>query len=709
MKQVVQSIGDGTLRVVEVPNPTPSSTDVLVATRRSLLSSGTERAVRELASASLFQKAKARPDLVRQVLKKAKSDGLRTTVQAVRTRLDEDMPLGYSAAGVVISAGEAAPALAPGTRVATASAGHAEIQVVPGLLALPIPDNVTDEAAAFGAVAAIALQGLRQADVAPGGTICVVGLGLVGQLTTRLALASGLDVIGVDLRDWTAELVTASGGLGLVEAGDDTTEAIRAHTRGRGVDAVLITASTQSSDPVMNSCGRVRDRGRIVVVGDVGLQLARTPFYEKEIELRFARSYGPGRYDRSYEDFAVDYPIGHVRWTEGRNIEAFLDLVSRGRVTVDDLVTHVFPVDEADRAYETIGADPQALAVQFSYDLDPLARPERIVVTDRQGTEVRGAGIIGAGNFAKVTFVPAMKQAGWTDLAAVTSSGGLSARHLAERHGVGVVASDVDDLLSIDEVGTVFVLSRHDSHAELTARALRAGKNVFVEKPLALTEEELSDIVDALSASKGHLWVGFNRRHSDAVRATIAALPNDGGPLVANYRVSAGRLPEAHWYKDRRQGGRLLGEVCHFVDVISWVVGSAPVRIVAMGGGVGETLLQEDLVVTASYEDGSLATVTYAENGHGSTPKERLEILGRGHSVLIDDYKRLTIDGKDVKITSGDKGHVRNLEIFRDVVAGKVDGSADLRMSIESTATMLAAADSLTNGTIAAVVRRASH
>ena len=708
MKQVVQSIGDGTLRVVEVPNPTPSSTDVLVATRRSLLSSGTERAVRELASASLFQKAKARPDLVRQVLKKAKSDGLMTTVQAVRTRLDEDMPLGYSAAGVVISAGEAAPALAPGTRVATASAGHAEIQVVPGLLAVPIPDNVTDEAAAFGAVAAIALQGLRQADVAPGGTICVVGLGLVGQLTTRLALASGLDVIGVDLRGWTAELVTASGGLGLVEAGDDTTEAIRAHTRGRGVDAVLVTASTQSSDPVMSSCARVRDRGRIVVVGDVGLQLARTPFYEKEIELRFARSYGPGRYERSYEEFAVDYPIGHVRWTQGRNIEAYLDLVSRGRVTVDDLVTHVFSVEEADKAYETIGADPKALAVQFSYDLDPLAKPERIVVTARAGTDARGAGIIGAGNFAKVTFVPALKQAGWTDLAAVTSSGGLSARHLAERHGVGVVAADVDDLLSIDEVGTVFVLSRHDSHAALTAKALRAGKNVFVEKPLALSEEELSDIVDALSASNGHLWVGFNRRHSEAVRTTIATLPSDGGPLVANYRVSAGRLPAAHWYKDRRQGGRLLGEVCHFVDVISWIVGSAPVRIVAMGGGMAETLLQEDIVVTASYADGSMATVTYAENGHGSTPKERLEVLGRGHSVLIDDYKRLTIDGKDVKIGAGDKGHVRNLEIFRDVVTGKADGSADLRMSIESTATMLAAAQSLTMGTVQAVVRHAT-
>lgn len=703
MKQVVQSIGDGNLRVVEVPSPTPSATEVLVATRRSLVSSGTERAVRELASASLLQKAKARPDLVKQVLKKAKTDGLKNTVQAVRTRLDEDMPLGYSAAGVVIRAGEAAPALAPGTRVATASAGHAEIQVVPGLLAIPIPDNVSDAAAAFGAVAAIAMQGLRQADVSTGGTVCVVGLGLVGQLTARLALAAGLDVIGVDLRDWTAELVSAAGGLGLVEAGDDTTEAIQAHTRRRGVDAVLITASTPSSDPVMMACGRVRDRGRIVVVGDVGLQLARTPFYEKEIELRFARSYGPGRYDRSYEEFAVDYPVGHVRWTEGRNIEAYLDLVSRGRLVVDDLVTHVFSIDEADKAYATIGSDPKALAVQFSYDLDPQAKPGRITLKARQGTEGLGAGIVGAGNFAKATFLPALKRAGWNDFVAVTSSGGLSARHLAERHGVGVVAADVDDLLSMDAVNTVFILSRHDSHGSLTAQALRAGKNVFVEKPLALSGEELDNIVDALGESEGHLWVGFNRRHSEAVRTTIETLPKDGGPLVANYRVSAGRLPDAHWYKDRRQGGRLLGEVCHFVDVISWIAGSSPVRVVTMGSGHGETLLQEDLIVTVAYADGSLATVTYAENGHGSTAKERLEILGRGHSVLIDDYKRLTIDGKSAKLAAADKGHVRNLENFREVVQGRANGARDLELSIATTATMLAAAESLATGTVASV------
>jgi predicted dehydrogenase/threonine dehydrogenase-like Zn-dependent dehydrogenase len=703
VKQVVQSIGDGNLRVVEVPSPTPSATEVLVATRRSLVSSGTERAVRELASASLLQKAKARPDLVKQVLKKAKTDGLKSTVKAVRTRLDEDMPLGYSAAGVVIRAGEAAPALAPGTRVATASAGHAEIQAVPGLLAIPIPDNVSDAAAAFGAVAAIAMQGLRQADVSTGGTVCVVGLGLVGQLTARLALAAGLDVMGVDLRGWTAELVSAAGGLGLVEAGDDTTEAIRSYTRRRGVDAVLITASTPSSDPVMMACARVRDRGRIVVVGDVGLQLARTPFYEKEIELRFARSYGPGRYDRSYEEFAVDYPVGHVRWTEGRNIEAYLDLVSRGRLVVEDLVTHVFCVDEADKAYATISSDPKALAVQFSYDLDPLAMRERITLEARQGTEGLGAGIVGAGNFAKATFLPALKRAGWNDFVAVTSSGGLSARHLAERHGVGVVAADVDDLLSMDAVNTVFILSRHDSHGTLTAQALRAGKNVFVEKPLALSGEELGDVVDALGESEGHLWVGFNRRHAEAVRTTIQTLPKDGGPLVANYRVSAGRLPDAHWYKDRRQGGRLLGEVCHFVDVISWIVGSSPVRVATMGSGHGETLLQEDLIVTVAYADGSLATVTYAENGHGSTVKERLEILGRGHSVLIDDYRRLTIDGKAVKLAAADKGHVRNLEIFREVVQGRANGTRDLQLSIETTATMLAAAESLATGTMAPV------
>lgn len=701
MKQVVQSIGDGSLRVVEVPTPTCGSAEVLVSTTRSLLSTGTEKAVRELASASLLDKAKARPDLVRQVLKKARTEGLRNTVQAVRTRLDEDMPLGYSAAGVVLEVGSSVHDIAPGTRVATASAGHAEAQVVPSLLALPIPDGVSDEAAAFGAVAAIAIQGLRQADVQFGGTVAVVGLGLVGQLTTRLALASGLKVIGVDLRDWTVDLAADSGAIGLIEEGQGTTDAILAHTRGRGVDAVLVTASTKSSDPVMAAVERVRDRGTVVVVGDVGVHLERTPFYMKEVDVRFARSYGPGRYERTYEEYGIDYPVGQIRWTEGRNIEAYLDLVASKRLQVDDLVTHVFGVDEVERAYETIGEDPRALAVQFTYP--GLAIGREPISLRPVTTEHTGSGIVGAGNYAKMTFLPAMKKAGLPAAVAVTSNSGLTARHLAERHDIAQVVADVPSMLAMDTLDTVFVLSRHDSHARITRDALSAGKHVFVEKPLALSEDELESVLESLQASERVLWGGFNRRHSEAIEQARTTLGGTGEPLVITYRVSAGRLPETHWYKDRRQGGRLLGEVCHFIDLASWVVGMPVSEIVALGSGGSELLLQEDLVVSLRFDDGSIATVTYAEHGHASSSKERLDILGRGHAVTIDDFAKLSIDGKDVKLSAPGKGHVENLRLFKDVLSGQADGTADTRATIASTAAALAAVRSLEEGTIVKV------
>jgi predicted dehydrogenase/threonine dehydrogenase-like Zn-dependent dehydrogenase len=705
LKQVVQSVGDGSLRVVEVPAPSSGPAEVLVSTTRSLLSTGTEKAVRELASASLLDKARARPDLVRQVVKRARAEGIRQTVQSVRTRLDEDMPLGYSAAGIVLEVGESVAGVATGMRVATASAGHAEIQVVPGLLAVPIPDGVTDEAAAFSAVAAIAMQGLRQAAVEPGGCICVVGLGLVGQLTARLALASGLDVIGVDLREWTTELVTTEGGLGVVEDGAATTDAVLARTHGHGVDAVLVTASTKSSEPVMLACDRVRDRGCIVVVGDVGVELSRTPFYLKEIDLRFARSYGPGRYDRTYEEYAVDYPIGHVRWTEGRNIEAFLNLVARGKLRVDDLVTHTFGIDDATKAYETIARDGMALAVQFTYDPSQVSRERITFRTPTGGTA--SAGIIGAGNFAKMTLVPAMKKAGFDNIVAVTSSGGLSARHLAERHDIAVVSSGVDDLLGRDDVGTVFVLSRHDSHAELTTRALKAGKHVFVEKPLALTNEELDQVLEALDSSDRQLWAGFNRRHSECVIRTKEVFGGEGGPLVLTYRVSAGRLPATHWYKDRRQGGRLLGEVCHFIDLASWVVGLPVGSIVALGSAQGEVLLQEDLAVSLRFADGSIATITYAEHGNPGTSKERLEVLGRGRSVVIDDFTKLSVDGKDAKLSVPGKGHSANLAKFRESLEGG-SGDSDIRATIASTAAALAAVESLRTGSVVRVDTRVS-
>lgn len=703
MKQVVQSIGDGKLKVVDVPRPEIDATHVLVRTTRSLLSTGTEKAVRELASASLLEKAKARPELVKQVLKKARNEGLANTVRAVRTRLDEDMPLGYSAAGVVLEVGEGVSGLKPGTRVATAGAGHAEVQQVAGLLAIPIPDSVSDEAAAFGAVAAIAMQGLRQAAVEPGGSVCVVGLGLVGQLTVRLALASGLKVIGVDIRDWTVNLARDAGAIGLLEDGQATTSAVVAATKGRGVDAVLLTASTKSSDPVMLACDRSRDRGTVVVVGDVGVELKRTPFYMKEIDLRFARSYGPGRYERTYEEYAVDYPVGHVRWTEGRNIEAYLSLLESGNLQVDDLITHVFPIESAAQAYETIEKEPTALAVQFEYpDAEAGSQTSRVSLSPTVAGSHGGIGIIGAGNYAKMTLLPAMKKAGLTNLQAVTSSGGLSARHLAERHEINTVVGSVDELLA-EPVDTVFILSRHDSHAELTSKSLAAGKNVFVEKPLALTDAELDDVLAAAQSSNGILGAGFNRRHSEATQQVRDTFGADGEPLVLTYRVAAGRLPETHWYKDRRQGGRLLGEVCHFIDLCAWIVGRPVDSVSAFASPDTELALSENLALSLSFADGSLAAITYAEHPHLSTSKEHLEVLGRGHSALIDDFNALQLDGKASKLAAPGKGHVENLARFQSILNGDISALPDMRASVSATATALAAVRSLSTGSIVKV------
>jgi predicted dehydrogenase/threonine dehydrogenase-like Zn-dependent dehydrogenase len=694
VRQIVQSISKGELRVVDVPQPSPAATEVLVATRRSLLSAGTERAARDLASAGLVGKAMARPDLVRQALRRARTQGVAATLTAIRSRLDGSMPLGYSAAGVAVTVGAAVDGIRPGMRVATASAGHGEYQVVPGLLAVPIPDEVDDEAAAFGAVAGVALQGLRQAGVEVGGTLAVVGLGLVGQLTTRLAVAAGLRVVGIDLRAWTAELAGTAGAVGLTEAGQETTDRILDLTRGRGADAVVIAAATRSSQPVARATRIVRDRGRLVVVGDVGLELDRRTFYERELELRFARSYGPGRYDRSYEAWGVDYPIGHVRWTAGRNIEAYLDLVARGRVAVHDLVTDVFDVEAAATAYERLTAD-RTVAVQLTYAAP--ARPARspVALAPRPASTVHTndltAGLIGAGVYARATFLPALRASGWADhLVAVTSATGLSARHLAERAGIGLIVPTAEDLLARPEIAVVFILSAHDSHADLTVRALDAGKHVFVEKPLALSRDELDAVRAAHQRGAGHLFVGFNRRHSLAVAVTRRVLRGGSGPLALTYRINAEPLPASHWYHDRRQGGRILGEVCHFVDLTSWLVGANPVTVQAVAGGRGEIALREDVTVLLGYADGSAATVTYTTGGHAGTAKERLEVRGRGHTVVIDDFRRVRVDGRPVRGLRIDRGHRRQLAAVRTaILAGRPD-RAGLAASFGATETTLA-------------------
>lgn len=693
MRQLVQSVRSGALRIIDGPDPVIGPTEVLVQTHHSVVSAGTERAVRELASASLLQKARARPDLVRQIVRKARTEGLRSTFEAVQGRLDDEMPLGYSAAGLVLEVGEAVSGVRPGMRVATGGAGHADLQIVAGNLAVRIPDGVDTSSAAFATVAAIALHGLRLAEVGPGGKVCVIGLGLIGQLTVRMALASGLDVVGIDLREWAAQRVAECGAMGLVEKGLDTTSAVLEWSRGRGVDAVMLTAATPSSEPMLRASDLARDRANIVVVGDVGLELQRTPLYEKELSIKVARSYGPGRYERPYEEWAVDYPVGQVRWTEGRNIEAALDLMASGRMKVDDLITHSFAFDRAADAYEVLGdRSARYLGIQLDYPVE--RRPPRVPRVRIAATAgVRSIGLIGAGTFARGVLVPALRESGIGAIRAVSSAGGTSAARLSEK--LGATAMTTNDLLADDAIDLVVVASSHDSHAALVVRALDSGKDVFCEKPLALTEDELQAVATAWEQSGRQLAVGFNRRHSPWIKKAIGVLAPGAGPLVITYRVNAGTLPASHWYHDRRQGGRLIGEVCHFVDTCNALVGLSAEAVSAFGGTRDEVALAQDLVVTLRYPDGSVAAITYATSGNAATPKERIDVLGRGHTVVINDFESMSVDEK-VEKGARDKGHRWQFDHLASLLQTQDAGST--QAAIDATRTCLAAVESMRAG-----------
>ena len=699
MKQIVQSVRDGNLRVVELPPPLVGPNEVLVATRASVISSGTERAVRQLASASLIAKAKARPELVRQVIAKAKVDGVRATMSSVRARLEDEMTLGYSAAGIVIAVGDAVSRLKPGDRVATGGVGHGELQLVSGGLCARIPDGVSDDDAAFATIASIALHGLRLAEVEPGGTVCVVGLGLLGQLAVRIAVASGLRVFGIDLREDLVARARAAGAEAMTETGAGTTAAVQEWSRGRGVDAVVVTAATPSSEPVMRAPALCRDRGRIVVVGDVGLALQRTPLYEREISMIVARSYGPGRYDRSYEQWGVDYPIGYARWTVARNLETLLDLMGDGRLTVSDLVSHRYDIDDADQAYAMLGSGSDALAVQLTYHRSPeeVASARSYDLAPRR-VGGAGVGLIGAGLYARATLLPAMREAGFERLVSVASKSGLSARVVGERSGFQRVAASVDELLADDDVDTVFVASSHDSHAEIVVRALDAGKHVFCEKPLALGEDELERVVSVWARSAGQLMVGFNRRYSPAVGTIRELVTSSGRPPVMVVRVNAGRLQPAHWYNDRVSGGRLLGEVCHFIDTCAAIAGSDVQSVHTHARADSELLLTDNIVISIEYTNGALASVVYTDAGATATPKEHIEVLVGGHTALIDDFRSLSVDGKVTKYAKQDKGHVAELTAFRQQVRGADSGTESAMSAFATMRTCFAAVESMLTG-----------
>lgn len=687
MKQVVQPIGGGPVQVIEVPAPVIDEQQVLVETTHSIVSPGTEAAVTALAQSSLLAKARARPELVRDVLRKARDQGVRETVETVRSRLGSDVPLGYSASGHVLEVGAAVDRIRPGQLVATAGAGwanHAEYQAVPHLLCAPVPDTVTAADAAFATVGSIALHALRLAEVGPGARVVVIGLGLIGQLATRLALAAGCHVAGLDLSEARLGAAARAGALALVDQGDATTDRILDWSRGRGADAVLLCARDATSRVATRAPALCRDRGTLVVVGDIGLELERQPLYERELSVRISRSYGPGRGDPRYERLGSDYPIGYVRWTEGRNLEAFLDLLASDRLAVGDLVTHSFPISDAASAYGLLQQrDESSLAIRLDY---PTRAPRDIAVPIRNAPDgsTPGIGVIGAGAFTAGVLLPALRHAGVDRFVAVTSASGLTARRLAERQGFARAVQGADAVLSDPDVDVVVVSTPHADHARLAIAALEAEKHVWCEKPPAITTEELDAIVEAWQASGRALMIGFNRRWSPMVTEIQAFI--GAAPKTIDYRVNAGPIPDGHWYHDPRHGGRIVGEACHSVDTCAAIVGAAPASIAVHAPGAG----RDDAVLSLTFPEGSVASVVYSSHGHPRTPKERIEVFGGGHTALVDDFRSLTLDGRRHRLRRQAKGFSEEANAFRRMLD---DGAG-----AEATAVSLAAMRALLLG-----------
>jgi predicted dehydrogenase/threonine dehydrogenase-like Zn-dependent dehydrogenase len=685
MRQLIQEMDSGTIRLVDVPPPVVRPGGVLVRTRHSVISVGTERSTVELGRKSLLGKAVERPDQVRKVLDTVASEGVASAYRKVRTRLGALSPMGYSAAGVVEAVGEGVTGLTPGDLVSCAGSGyasHAERLWVPKNLVARVPEGVPSEAAAFATLGAIALQGVRQAEARLGETVAVIGLGILGQLTIQLLAASGVRPIGIDLDPSRVALATEHGGKGLARS-EDVEARIMAATGGIGADAVIITAATASADPVELAGAVARERARVVIVGVVPIEVPRSPYYEKELEVRLSRSYGPGRYDPDYEEGGHDYPVGYVRWTEQRNMAAFLELVADGKVTLDRLITHRFDFGDAVSAYDVVTGDGagSALGVVLEYGPDPVGVEEeagRIYLREgggrggrsrggRGGAARPGIGLIGAGSFAQGVLVPMLNKLDVTLLGA-SSAGGLSARKMAEEMGFRYLASSPEEILEDPETDAVVIATRHGEHARLTAAALRAGKAVFVEKPLALTHAQLDDVL-AAAADGPALMVGFNRRFAPAatfVRDRLGRLP---GGKVVHVRVNAGYVPPHAWVHDPVDGGgRLLGEGCHFIDLALYLVGSRAVAVetVALSGDDPAAALQDNLMVTMPCVDGSIASVLYTAKGSTRSGKERVEMFAAGRSGVIDDFRLAEVQGRKRERWKGrqDKGHASELAAF---------------------------------------------
>ena len=643
MKQVLQSLKDGSLNVAEVPAAGAEVGRLLLRSKASLVSAGTERMLLDFGQASWIGKARQQPDKVRQVLEKIRTDGLVATLETVQAKLDQPLALGYSNAGLVLEIGKGITEFAPGDRVVS-NGPHAETTAVPKNLCARIPDSVSDDSATFTVLGAIGLEGVRLVQPTLGESVVVMGLGLIGLLTVQILRAQGCRVLGIDFDPRKLVLAEAFGAETLnLSGGGDPVMAAERFSRGQGVDAVLITAATKSNEPVHQAALMCRKRGRIVLVGVAGLELSRDDFYKKELTFQVSCSYGPGRYDTAYEG-GQDYPRPYVRWTAQRNFEAVLDMMADGRLQVQPLITHRFPIERALDAYALLEGDEFYLGILLQYSHEKTEtelRQRRVVLQKETGAANKASqariGFVGSGGYATKILMPAFQSAG-AQLVAVASTGGLSAMYAAKKFEFAEATTDVAALLADDRIDTVVIATRHDSHASLVCRALQAGKHVFVEKPLALKAEEIEEVEAAYgSLSEPRLvMVGFNRRFAPQVTRMRQLLAAVKGLKTLVYTVNAGAIPGDHWTQDPAVGGgRILGEACHFLDLLRYLTGCPATQIQVTRQSA------DNVSIGVTYEDGSIGTVHYVSGGHKSFSKERLEVFGGGRVLVLNNYRKL--------------------------------------------------------------------
>ncbi|HEX2993924.1 MAG TPA: bi-domain-containing oxidoreductase [Anaerolineales bacterium] len=715
MKQLIQNSKNGKSTVEDVPVPTPRDGQALVKVEASLVSAGTERTFVEFAEKSLVGKARSRPDLVKQVIDKARREGVVNALQTAFSRLDQPMAPGYSTAGTIVSLGKNMDGFNVGQRVACAGSGyaaHAEYNVVPRNLLTPLPDDVDFESAAFTTLSAIALHGFRLAEPQIGENIAIIGMGLLGLLAGQIATAAGCNVLGIDVDPARLDLA-ASLGLRAVSR-DQAVDSAVAFTANRGFDAILTCADTSSNDPVELAAVIARDRARVVATGAVGLTFPRKIYYEKELSFVNSRSYGPGRYDLNYEDQGHDYPIGYVRWTEGRNFAAVVDLMAKGQLNVKPLITHRFPIEQAAQAYEVITGKKKEkfLGVLLTYPEGEGHEERRIAfptIVNRQSQIVNrkssavSLGVLGAGMFANSVLLPAIKKAGDIELVSIASSGGLHAQHSGKKFGFKYATSDDDEIINDPNVNTVAILTRHDTHAELIVKALQAGKHVFVEKPLAINSEQLAAISkQLLNTDHCILTTGFNRRFSPFAQKLSAFYANRTEPLHVHYRVNAGLIPLNHWTQNPEiGGGRIIGEGCHFVDFITFLVGAAPVAVSAHALPNNGKYRDDNVSMTFTFPDGSLGVVDYLANGDKSFPKERVEVFCGGRIAVLNDFVSLQTvkDGKRKEERGAqNKGWVDEWKVFAKTIREGGTPPIPYEQLIGVTQATFAAVESLRTG-----------